>query len=268
MKRTQSNILQGGLRRWLLATTLVCILLLPGAAQASTDLAGSQECVQIEAAAVTPEADTYDRVCGKLVFLIDINTKKGLLGFSPCGSGGGVLIFSQRPRDLYQYYQFKNLKVVRGSVIETDRGRVRRYITGFHSYIPINDCSQCGVNLQATQWSKSTQAASFLFPTPSPATLTAAAAASLTPGATFTYTPTLPPSATPTATYTASATPEPSATATATLTLAPPSATPQPSPTPAPPARASTSGWLLPVLGLLLLLALGVAFFFLRRQQR
>ena len=99
------------------------------------------------ARAASPPAESLyliERLCGRLVFLKDIKTDLTTIGLQPCG-GGKPYIFHVGPKDLYDYYQFENVKIGVGDVIRTaEWGNLNTYIVGFDSYRPINTCSDCG----------------------------------------------------------------------------------------------------------------------------
>lgn len=182
-----------------------------------------------------------DRLCGQLVFLVDTATGLKTIGLKPCGPGKPY-IFRIHPRDIVDYYQFREVDIYRGPKICTGEfGCLDKYIYTFKNYIGIKNCQDCGMNVPPT-WTQ----------------------VPLTP---FTATP-VPPTRTPyvpTPTATLTATPAPGdVTATAELFAllrgspspqaspevppqvppeVPPAATPTPAaPAPAPTALAASSG--------------------------
>ncbi len=83
-------------------------------------------------------------LCGRLVIIKDIKTKKDYLGLMPC-TGGGPYIFATRPRELLNYYQLINVKFKTGNKIRAEGyGDLTRYIVNFDTYYPMVDCSGCG----------------------------------------------------------------------------------------------------------------------------
>ena len=180
----------------------------------------------------TPVKHNDVRLCGKLVFLKDVNTGTSYLGLIPCPvyPGKKPLLFRIRPGELYYYYQFLNPVIKKGATVETDRGRINTYIDTFDAWIPLDDCSQCMVNIYGTPQSLvspvpgQTQIGSeFIFPTATPGTAQPTASSTPTATATATATTTASPTATP---------PPPSPTHTATQPAAP-LAQAEASPTPA-----------------------------------
>jgi hypothetical protein len=79
------------------------------------------------------------------VIIQDEKTHKDYLGFVPCNRGGGPYIFETRPRELLGYYQLVNVKFKNGKKIYSKEfGELKRYITTFETYYPLEQCSKCG----------------------------------------------------------------------------------------------------------------------------
>ncbi|MFM8321537.1 MAG: hypothetical protein ACKOC5_11540 [Chloroflexota bacterium] len=99
----------------------------------------------------TPANNTHRRFCGKLVFMVNYETGVGMAGLVPCSGSSVPLIFSQHPRDLVPFYQFRDLRIEKGDLICTEEhGCLDRYVAGFQNYIGIDSCSACGMNVPST----------------------------------------------------------------------------------------------------------------------
>ena len=125
---------------------------------------------------VTPESHM---LCGELVFInsfskikITPNVKPtvSVIGLRRC-DGGGILIFKTRPRDLIQFFQFRDAEIATGQEIcSAYYGCLDRYITTFQNYIGLESCDACGVSMLPPTW---TQAPLTPYtPTPIPPTRT------------------------------------------------------------------------------------------------
>ncbi|MDD5467957.1 MAG: hypothetical protein PHS96_09120 [Anaerolineales bacterium] len=147
--------------------------------------------------ASAPEASPL--LCGKLVFIELKDSPIQELGLAPCGETK-PLLFEVRPRELHNYYRFRNVEIESGMRIKTVRyGDLSKYIVGWDGYTELNSCGDCSVQPSATLPPTST-------PQPSPT-------ASLVPSPTLTPTlpptPSQPPSAGPTVLTEGIATPTP-----------------------------------------------------------
>jgi len=100
----------------------------------------------------TPETS---RLCGELVYLTNYkDPTKQTIGLRPCG-GSVVYIFGTHPRDLIQYYQFRDPKIGTGKKICTvECGCIDEYLNSFKNYIGIKNCSQCGVAQLPPTWTE------------------------------------------------------------------------------------------------------------------
>jgi hypothetical protein len=119
-------------------------------------------------------------LCGELVYINSFTKIKpvesaieptvSVIGLRRC-DGKGVLIFQTRPRDLIQFFQFRDAEIVEGSEICTKYyGCLNRYITTFQNYIGLESCDACGVSMLPATW---TQAPLTPYtPTPIPPTRT------------------------------------------------------------------------------------------------
>ena len=125
---------------------------------------------------VTPESHM---LCGELVFInsfskikITPNVKPtvSVIGLRRC-DGGGILIFKTRPRDLIQFFQFRDAEIGTGQEIcSAYYGCLDRYITTFQNYIGLESCDACGISMLPPTW---TQAPLTPYtPTPIPPTRT------------------------------------------------------------------------------------------------
>jgi hypothetical protein len=84
-------------------------------------------------------------VCGRLVIIQDVKSKKEYIGLMPCNRPDGPYIFNMRPNQLLNYYMLVDVKIKKGKVIVSkDFGEVSRYITQFSTFYRIDDCYSCG----------------------------------------------------------------------------------------------------------------------------
>jgi len=84
-------------------------------------------------------------VCGRLVIIQDVKSKKEYIGLNPCNRPDGPYIFNMRPNQLLTYYMLVDVKIKKGKVIYSkDFGPVSRYITHFSTFYRIDDCYSCG----------------------------------------------------------------------------------------------------------------------------
>jgi hypothetical protein len=112
---------------WLVFLVLVIALLVPGAASSQSE-----------------PAQVRSHLCGRLLFLVDDETGANLLGLKSC-SGQEILLFSQRPAQLFNYYEFTTVTVKTGTRVKTDKyGYVNKFISNWVGYVQIANCSQCG----------------------------------------------------------------------------------------------------------------------------
>jgi len=92
----------------------------------------------------------YPRLCGELVFLQDTKTGYKTIGLKPCGSQK-PFIFYTKPRDLVQYYQFRDAVLERGKTLcDSYYGCLNVYISTFQNYVGLESCRDCGVRYLPT----------------------------------------------------------------------------------------------------------------------
>jgi hypothetical protein len=109
----------------------------------------------------TPESHI---LCGELVYITSFSKVKPIktsviptvatIGLRPC-NGGNILIFRTHPRDLVQFYQFRDAEIGTGSEICTEEyGCLDQYITTFKNYIGLESCDACGVSMLPPTWTQ------------------------------------------------------------------------------------------------------------------
>jgi len=89
--------------------------------------------------------DVEAQLCGKLITLTEYKSGKQKIGLRPCSfTNSRPILFKIKPRQLFDYYQFYNVKVEPGDQFCTSEfGCISDYITTFDTYLVMDDCSTC-----------------------------------------------------------------------------------------------------------------------------
>jgi len=135
----------------LMVSMLALIALLYGVVSVWVESAGAQGTqTPFPSATGFVKLGNYPRLCGELVYLQDTKTGYKTIGLKPCGSQK-PLIFHTKPRDLVQYYQFRDAVLERGKTIcDPNYGCLSTYISTFKNYVGLENCRECGVRYLPT----------------------------------------------------------------------------------------------------------------------